>query len=129
VTILPIWCLPWNRRRSKPERRAEQIYDGLSPLARDEFLRRAPKLLKPPVDVEALFQAVDSWISGAGIAQGRGGYPGGSAPGWDDYVADQKRHFAVYEALVVAFGERDGFRRGQYDAYAQRLMCQSHDDG
>ena len=52
-----------------------------------------------------MFARVEGWLVSAGIAQGRGGYPGGrDRPGWLEYVEEQRRNLAVLRALVDAFG-------------------------
>lgn len=83
----------------------EALLARLPPFAREAFRRREP--FDPPLATPAdLFGAVSSWLSGTGIAQGRGGYPGGRGkPDWTDYVAEQRRSVAVFRALVDVFGE------------------------
>ncbi len=87
---------------------AEALLSVLPVFAREEFRRRAADDALP-TRVPELFGAVRSWLNGTGIAQGRGGYPGGRGkPGWTDYVAEQRRSVAVLVALVEAFGEAPG---------------------
>lgn len=89
--------------------RAEVLLAALPSFAQAEFRRDASWDGDPPQTTAALFARLRSWNVGAGIAEGRGGYPGGrAAPDWTDYVALQRRHLAVYDALVTAFGEPDG---------------------
>ena len=83
---------------------AEALLSQLPVFAREQFTRRAV-IGSPPNTIPALFAAVRSWLNGAGIAEGRGGYPGGRGkPGWRDYVAEQRRSIAVLRALVDTFG-------------------------
>ena len=83
----------------------DALLAALPMFAQDEFRRRI-RDADPPDTVADLFAAVRSWLVGAGVAEGRGGYPGGrSAPGWSDYVEEQRRSIAMFQALVDAFGE------------------------
>ncbi|RYH14347.1 MAG: hypothetical protein EON57_00630 [Alphaproteobacteria bacterium] len=90
----------------------------LPPFAHDEFLRRTRFAEKPPRTADDLLELVQGWASSAGIAEGRGGYPGGTAaPGWAEYVHDQQRNVAVYRAVVGAFGELRGGRAKTLGCY------------
>ena len=87
---------------------AQALLSVLPAFAQEEFRRRAGDDA-PPTSAPELFEAVRSWLNGTGIAQGRGGYPGGRGkPGWTDYVAEQRRSIALLVALVEAFGEPPG---------------------
>jgi hypothetical protein len=66
-------------------------------------LRRRTRTSPPPDTVAELFREVHGWLVGAGIAEGRGGYPG--RPGWTDYVEEQRRSVAVFRAVANAWGE------------------------
>jgi hypothetical protein len=51
---------------------------------------------------------VHGWMVSAGIAEGRGGYPGlPGTPGCADYVADQRRHLATFRCLAETLGPPD----------------------
>ena len=44
-------------------------------------------------------------LVGAGIAEGRGGYPGGRGkPGWPEYVGEQRRRVAVLKNMAQVLG-------------------------
>ncbi|WP_210251367.1 hypothetical protein [Aureimonas psammosilenae] len=59
-------------------------------------------LPRTPAD---LFARLVHLASSAGIAEGRGGYPGGRGkPGWTEYDNLQRRHVAMFHALVQVFG-------------------------
>lgn len=84
----------------------EALVAPLPDFARDEFVRRAASDQTPPQSAEDLFERVHGWAIGAGIAEGRGGFPGRrGTPGWTDYVELQRRNVAIFHALVDAFGE------------------------
>ncbi len=88
--------------------RFEALLSALPPFAQDEVRRRVGRGV-PPATAPELFEAVRSWLNGAGIAEGRGGFPGGRGkPGWTDYVAEQRRSIGVLRALVDAFGAPSG---------------------
>lgn len=103
------------RRRgasAPPERPApidpafEALIAPLPPVARDEFARRAVHGGPLPQNAASLFEAVHDWAIGAGIAEGRGGYPGGRGkPDWSDYVRLQRKHVAIFHALEEVFGQ------------------------
>jgi hypothetical protein len=108
--------LPWRPKTRMPDAPAAQQEDArfenllcrLPPFAQAEFRRRT-EVRHPLVTTAEMFKEARSWMISAGIAEGRGGYPGGrDAPGWLDYIADQRRHIAVFKALVAAFGEAPG---------------------
>ena len=83
----------------------------LPAFAREEFLRRARHSEAPPRTADELIDLVLGWASGAGIAEGRGGYPGGTAaPGWAEYVWEQRRNVTVLRAVTEAFGTPAGSR-------------------
>ncbi|MGI4879517.1 MAG: hypothetical protein ACRYG4_18745 [Janthinobacterium lividum] len=112
---------------------AEALLTALPAFAQEEFRRRAAKL-PPPTSVPELFEAVDSWQISAGIAEGRGGYPGGRGkPDWSDYVAEQHLNLAVLLALVEAFGEPSGYGMTLLRAYqrsfppTERRMGEGHE--
>jgi hypothetical protein len=82
--------------------------DALPPFAQDEIRRRAGPDALPATPAE-LFDAIRSWLTSAGIAEGRGGYPGGRGkPDWTTYVAEQQRSIAVFRAAVEAYGDAPG---------------------
>ena len=94
--------------RSPPDRAPvgfDALLAALPTFAQDEFRRRA-RANDQLGTAGDLFAVVQSWLVSAGIAEGRGGYPGGrGAPDWSDYVEEQRRSIAVFQALVYAFGE------------------------
>jgi len=72
--------------------------------------------------VDELLDVVLGWASSAGIAEGRGGYPGGTAaPGWAEYVRTQRRIVAVYRAVAAALGEPDAGRARLLRCYEERF--------
>ena len=84
-------------------------FDGLMAelpsFARNAFVQQAELQGDRPGTPAALFDRLRSWANDAGIAEGRGGYPGGrDKPGWTDYVKLQQTHIAIYRALTDAFG-------------------------
>ncbi len=69
-------------------------------------LRRRTIVSMPPGTVSEVFDGIHGWLIGAGIAEGRGGYPGGRGKlGWTDYVEEQRRSVAVFRAVAAAWGE------------------------
>lgn len=75
------------------------------PAFAQEKLRRRNALDTPPATAAELFEQVEGWLVDTGIAEGRGGYPGGrGAPGWTDYVEEQRSSVAVFRALEAAWG-------------------------
>ncbi len=101
-----------------------KLLEPLPSFARDRFIERNQLVDIPPQDVEALFRDLDSAISGAGIAEGRGGYPGGKVPGWYNYVSEQFLHFAIYDALIHAYGEQPKRPAKDYADYAAAIAEQ-----
>jgi len=75
-----------------------------------------------PRTVDELLGLVLGWASSAGIAEGRGGYPGGTAaPGWAEYVRTQRRIVAVYRAAVAVHGEPSEARARLLRCYEERF--------
>ncbi|UAJ10113.1 hypothetical protein [Polymorphobacter megasporae] len=112
---------------------AEALLAALPAFAQDEFRRRTGNNA-PPASVPELFEAVSSWLISAGIAEGRGGYPGGrDKADWTAYVVDQQRNITVFLALVEAFGEPPGDRMAMLRSYqhafppAKRLMGEGYE--
>ncbi|WP_217430952.1 hypothetical protein, partial [Sphingomonas bacterium] len=78
---------------------SEATRSGREPMA-------APPSAPVPTGADVMFDALRARSVGAGIAEGRGGYPGGDhAPGWPDYVAGERATLAAYDALVAVHGE------------------------
>lgn len=79
----------------------------LAPLPDDvqtELQRRTTPPL--PATTVALLRTIHGWLVSAGIAEGRGGYPGGPAgPGWSAYAAQQRRSIAAFRAMADAWGD------------------------
>ena len=89
---------------------------------RAEIVRRTQFTEALPRTVDELLAFVDDWTTGAGIAEGRGGYPeGGREPGWGDYVLDQRHNIEIDHAVVAAYGETNGARRGLFENYARQF--------
>ena len=96
----------------------EALAARLPGFAGDEFRRRVAIGDPAPQNAAAMFAAVDGWATSAGIAEGRGGYPGGRGkPGWSDYVALQRRHVAIYHALVEALGAAPAAIADSFEAF------------
>lgn len=65
---------------------------------------------------------VEGWSIGAGIAEGRGGYPGGSnAPGWSQYVAEQRSFLAIYHAAAALSADASSARQAYFRSLDERF--------
>jgi hypothetical protein len=85
----------------------------------EEFRRR--RRTEAPQTPADMFRIVYGWMVWAGIAEGRGGYPGlRGAPGWADYVLEQRRYLATFQALVEAFGAPDSPLVRSFQDYKER---------
>lgn len=85
-------------------------------------LRRRTIVSTPPGTVAELFDEIHAWLIGAGIAEGRGGYPGGRGKsGWTDYVEEQRRSVAVFRAVTDAWGEPPPGLAASVDDYDRRF--------
>ena len=74
--------------------------------------RRLEREQPRPHTVDDIFDLAKRWSIGAGIAEGRGGYPGGSnAPGWFQYVAEQRSFLAIYHAATALAADASSARR------------------
>jgi hypothetical protein len=88
-------------------------------LVADEF--RGRQGIDEPQTPADMFRMVYGWMVSAGIAEGRGGYPGlHGTPGWTDYVLEQRRYLATFKALIEAFGEPDARLASSYQDYKDR---------
>lgn len=85
-------------------------------------LRRRTRASAPPGTAAEMFGEIHAWLVGAGIAEGRGGYPGGRGkPGWTDYVEEQRRSVAVFRAVTDAWGEPPSRLAASIDDHDQRF--------
>ncbi|KQM88803.1 hypothetical protein ASE67_03560 [Sphingomonas sp. Leaf23] len=83
-------------------------FDALLVPLPDDVQVELRRRLTPPLPTSAtqLLHEIHGLLVSAGIAEGRGGYPGGlTAPGWSAYVADQRRSIAMFRAVVAAWGD------------------------
>lgn len=91
----------------------------LPPAVAEEFRRRQG--IDAPQTPPDLFGLVYGWMVSAGIAEGRGGYPGPrGTPGWTDYVLEQRRYLATFQALIKAFGKPDARLVSSFQDYKDR---------
>ncbi|WP_294328175.1 hypothetical protein [uncultured Sphingomonas sp.] len=79
----------------------------LAPLPDDVQTELRRRLTPPfPATAQELLRAIHGWLVDAGIAEGRGGYPGEPAgPGWRAYAAQQRRSIAAFRAVADAWGD------------------------
>ena len=113
--------LSWLRRKAAdlPAPGFEALLAPLPEFARSE-LRRRTRVSASPTTVAELFREVHNWLIGAGIAQGRGGYPGGRGkPGWTDYFEEQRRNIDVFRAVADVWGEPPPRLALSFDSYAR----------
>lgn len=90
-------------------------------------LRRRTIVSTPPGTVAELFDKIHGWLVGAGIAEGRGGYPGGRGkPGWTDYVEEQRRSVAVFRAVAAAWGNPPPELAASVDDYDRSFPPSAH---
>ena len=83
----------------------EALCAHLPALVRYAFPREVWRVEPPPHSAQEMFKRAKGRLISAGVAEGRGGYPGGRGkPGWCEYVEAQRRNVAVLRALVDAFG-------------------------
>ena len=65
--------------------------------------------------MDDVLDRVKGWSIGTGIAEGRGGYPGGlNAPGWADYVAEQRSFLDIYHAANALTGDANTARKAYF---------------
>ena len=77
----------------------------LPEFAREELTHSTLAVSPLPQDAPALFARMHSLLVGAGVAEGRGGYPGcRGRPGWPEYVKEQRRRIAVLKVMAEAWG-------------------------
>lgn len=100
---------PASLQAPSPPGASDPGFDALlAPLpgfAQEELRRRNRIARHPPVTPAELFAHVHGWLVSAGIAEGRGGYPGGrGAPGWTEYAEEQRLGAAVFRAAEAAWG-------------------------
>ncbi len=110
-------ALPWRRMSvlaavARELQNATPTRDGfewlIAPLPKEAraLVRERCRYDGEPRTAAELFARLLGWMNSEGIAEGRGGYPGGrGTPGWSDYVSLQHRHLAIYHELVTAHGE------------------------
>ncbi len=110
-------ALPWRRMSvlaavARELQNATPTRDGfewlIAPLPEEAraLVRERCRYDGEPRTAAELFARLLGWMNSEGIAEGRGGYPGGrGTPGWSDYVSLQHRHLAIYHELVAAHGE------------------------
>ncbi len=100
----------------------ERLLPALPPATRDMLVRRVGGERTPPRTLGDVLHMVERWSVGAGIAEGRGGYPGGSnAPGWSDYVAEQRGFLAIYHATAALADDGSSTRRDYFRSLAERF--------
>lgn len=91
----------------------------LAPLPDDMQTELRRRMTPPlPVTTTQLLKRIAGLLSSAGIAEGRGGYPGGLAgPGWSAYAAGQRRGVAMFRAVAAAWGDPPADLADMIDEY------------
>ncbi len=112
----------------------DQLLQTLPPAARTTLVNRLHWEQTPPRTADDVLDLAERGSVGAGIAEGRGGYPGGSnAPGWSQYVNEQRSFLVIYRAACALSADRSGARRDYFRsleeqfAPSRRLMGDGHE--
>ena len=93
----------------------DQLLQTLPPAAQITLLNRLRWATARPGTADDVLDLAERGSIGAGIAEGRGGYPGGSnAPGWSEYVNEQRGLLAIYRAACALTTDRSGARRDYF---------------
>lgn len=100
----------------------DQLLQTLPPAARTTLVSRLRWAIARPRTADDVLELAERWSIGAGIAEGRGGYPGGShAPGWSQYVNEQRGFLAIYRAACALTADRSGARRDYFRSLEEQF--------
>ncbi len=100
----------------------DQLLQALPPAARTTLVDRLRWATARPGTADDVLDLAKQWSIGAGIAEGRGGYPGGSnAPGWSEYVNEQRGFLAIYRAACALTADGSGARRDYFRSLEEEL--------
>ncbi|HEY0202590.1 MAG TPA: hypothetical protein VGC15_00380 [Acetobacteraceae bacterium] len=100
----------------------DRLLQTLSPAARAMLVNRLGWEQARPRTVDDVLHLAERWAVGAGIAEGRGGYPGGSnAPGWSQYVVEQRSFLTIYGAACALSADGSGARRDYFRSLDERF--------
>ena len=100
----------------------DRLLATLPPAARTMLVCRLEQQQARPHTVDDILNLTERWSIGAGIAEGRGGYPGGSnAPGWSHYVAEQRSFSAIYHAAAALAADTSSARQGYFCSLDERF--------